>query len=59
MEVDPKRDRHVVRALTSARLSGVRPGAKFLELADQYRRGDISVVEMIFKMKRHYEPSAD
>ncbi|WP_422613516.1 antitoxin VbhA family protein [Pseudomonas knackmussii] len=59
MVLVPKRDQHIERALASARLSGLRPSAKFLELADQYRRGDISVVEMIFKMKRHYEPSAD
>ncbi|WP_170842829.1 antitoxin VbhA family protein [Pseudomonas panipatensis] len=59
MAIDPKRDQHVERALTSARLSGVRPSAKFLELADRYRRGDISLVEMISKMKRHYEYPAD
>lgn len=54
MAMNMKRDRNVEHALNSARLSGIRPSEKLLELADQYRRGDISAVELVVLTKKHY-----
>ncbi|MBD9629994.1 hypothetical protein [Pseudomonas sp. PDM19] len=48
---------NVEHALTSARLSDVRPSEKFLELADQYKMGNISAAELVLKMKKHHEHS--
>lgn len=55
MAVDPKRNQHVEHALASVRLSGGQPSAKLLGLADQYRKGAISVSEMVATMKKHYQ----
>lgn len=54
MVLDPKRSQNVEHTLASLRLSGTRPSAKLLELAEQYRQGTITVAEMVSAMKKHY-----
>ncbi|MFV3411160.1 hypothetical protein ACNFH8_02665 [Pseudomonas sp. NY15436] len=57
MIINIKRDQNIEHAMTSARLSGIRPSKKFLELADQYRRGDISAAELVLQTKKQHEYS--
>lgn len=51
------RVRNVEHVFTSARLSDARPSEKFLELADQYKRGNISAAELVLQMKKHHDYS--
>ncbi len=54
MPTNSKREQHVDHALTTTRLSGIKPSAKFIELADQYKEGIISSEQLTDKIKEHY-----
>lgn len=54
MNTSTNRNRHVEHAIVSASIAGAKPSKRFLELAELYKRGEISAAQMVAEVKIHH-----